>query len=235
MKIYITKNTVLKTSTKQSLELTDAEKVDVKAGTELDISAYLEEDNHIKFTIADRIYDIAGRNTWYCFKDHCRVENNRTQTSTNPNPNKGKALSLPGYNNPFYLNDPIYPNSNFTWSEATKNGTRLPYEKTQVDNIIAVAKKMDLIRSYLGDKPIIITSWLRPDKPVDINRMVGGARNSKHITGEAVDFTVPSINMMNAQKRMDSFCREHNLGLGLGVAKGNFIHIDLAGYRVWNY
>jgi uncharacterized protein YcbK (DUF882 family) len=69
---------------------------------------------------------------------------------------------------------------------------------------------------------------------VDINRQVGGVSNSRHITGDGVDFLVPSMNMFDVQERLKSYCQKYNLGLGLGAKKG-FIHVDLAGFRIWTY
>lgn len=244
MKIIITRDTYIKTSTDQSSELSETEKHPLSAGTELEIAAFLPEDRHIKFTIANREDDVKGRNTWYCFDEHCEIDDpqpssnllllstNQPVITTLANKNTGPSISLPGYSSPFYLNNPIYPGSNFTWSEATKHGSRLPSEKSQVDNIIAVSKKLDLIRDYLGNRSMIITSWLRPPH---INRAVGGVPNSRHITGDGVDFTVPSLNMYKVQENLKSFCQEHNMGLGLGAKRGNFVHVDLNGWRCWPY
>ncbi len=143
-------------------------------------------------------------------------------------------VQLPGYKSTFYLENPIYPGSHFTWSEALRGGSRMPYKKSQVDNIIAIAKHLDQIRKILGNRPMRIISWLRPDRPVNINAQVGGAKNSRHIQGDGVDFTIPGGNLFQAQNLIRPYCQSNGLGLGLGAPKG-FIHLDLAGYREWNY
>jgi hypothetical protein len=51
-------------------------------------------------------------------------------------------------------------------------------------NILLTAKKMDIIREYIG-KPILIKSWLRPSK---YNVFIGGAPKSAHMDGLAVDW-----------------------------------------------
>lgn len=57
-------------------------------------------------------------------------------------------------------------------------------------HIIAVAHKLELIRGYLG-RPIHVTSWYRPGV---YNRKIGGAKNSAHLYGMAVDFQVGGMN-----------------------------------------
>ena len=48
---------------------------------------------------------------------------------------------------------------------------------------------MELVRNLLG-APIIISSGYRSPA---LNKAVGGAANSQHMTGEAVDFTCPGF------------------------------------------
>lgn len=230
MEILITADTFLKINTRQSSELTDAEKQFCPASTEIDISAFVEEDNHIKFTISDRKDDIEGRNTWYCFKEHCQVKG-LTVKPVQSQSNKGSAISLPGYDGSFYLLNPIYPGSNFTWSEATKNGTRMPPNKGIVDNIIMQAKNLDGLREANGSKPLVVTSWYRD--PVS-NRLVGGASKSDHLTGRSTDVYCPSMNIYKFQEFCISYWKHG--GIGLGAGRG-FVHLSSDGRvgTTWNY
>lgn len=78
--IKITKQTTLKTSTNQAINLPPEEKAEVNAGVELAISAYTPADSHIKFTLAKddngKQITINGRNTWLVFGGHCQVLKN---------------------------------------------------------------------------------------------------------------------------------------------------------------
>ena len=131
-----------------------------------------------------------------------------------------------------YPSTPIYPNSNFTWGEATRNCTRQPYDliidgvllcsAVSIEaNIINTAKKLDEIRAVLGNRPLWVNSWYRP--PI-INRRVGGSKHSRHQHGDAVDI------------RSDYFLPRHIFGKlrkhqgGLSCYK-TFVHIDWRGYK----
>lgn len=139
-----------------------------------------------------------------------------------------KIIQLPGITLPQRATDPIYSGSHFTWGEATKNGARMP-EQTEFDgiiipaaqitsNIIKIAKELGKIRSQFGDRPITVTSWLRPPA---INRAVGGVRNSQHLLGWAVDIQIEGYNPRTVANRLkDSWAG------GLGDSEA-FTHLDL--------
>lgn len=59
----------------------------------------------------------------------------------------------------------------------------LPLDKKIIDNLNYSVSRMDEIREGYG-KPININSWYRCK---ELNAEVGGAENSKHLTGLAVD------------------------------------------------
>lgn len=50
------------------------------------------------------------------------------------------------------------------------------------------AMNMELVRSALGNRPIQINSCYRSPA---LNKLVGGVKNSDHLTGHAVDFVCP--------------------------------------------
>lgn len=122
-----------------------------------------------------------------------------------------------------FSSQPIYPNSNFTWGEATKCLSRVPYKPIEVQNIIKVARHLDKIRDFLGDRSITINSWFRP--PV-VNRAVGGVSNSRHLYGDAVDFMVEGITAWQVYDRLNEWHGKHG---GLGKAR-TFTHLDCRGY-----
>jgi hypothetical protein len=76
---------------------------------------------------------------------------------------------------------------NFTWEEAVVTTHRdipneLPAELK--NNVKMTAMKMETIRYFLRC-PVSVLSWYRCEL---LNRKVGGAKNSDHMTGTAVDF-----------------------------------------------
>jgi uncharacterized protein YcbK (DUF882 family) len=88
---------------------------------------------------------------------------------------------------------------------------------------------MEEVRQYLGDRPITVNSWYRDPRT---NRLIGGARFSRHMTGDAVDFVVAGISPPEVNRRLDSWWG----GRG-GIASASvFTHIDARGYRArWSY
>ena len=88
----------------------------------------------------------------------------------------------------------------------------------EAQNIIKLAAELDKLREAYG-KPIGVTSWYRPDA---INRAVGGARNSQHINGCAVDIYPIGGDI----HRFQSWCDAVWFGaLGFGASRG-FVHLD---------
>ncbi len=89
-----------------------------------------------------------------------------------------------------YLSASIIPGGNFSWTEATQGGTRIPPNQRTVDAIVRIARLAQPARDRIG-RPFIITSWYRP---AYINAAVGGVGNSRHIVGDAIDFVVENQN-----------------------------------------
>jgi hypothetical protein len=56
-------------------------------------------------------------------------------------------------------------------------------------NLAHTAEQMELVRAFLGNKPITVSSGYRSPA---VNRAVGGAQDSAHILGHAVDFICPA-------------------------------------------
>jgi hypothetical protein len=59
-----------------------------------------------------------------------------------------------------------------------------------VANLTRLADRMEVVRSILGNKPIVVTSGYRSPQ---VNAGVGGSSTSAHMTGNAVDFLCPSF------------------------------------------
>ena len=144
-------------------------------------------------------------------------------------PPRTEGFKLPGLSAPVKVTDPIYTGSKFTWNEATKSMSRLPINSTHAANIIKVARVMDEVRTLLGNKRISVTSWYRPPA---VNRAVGGASNSMHIQGLAVDFNVQGMTPQQVYARLEPWWGQRG---GLASAS-NFTHIDARGYKArWRY
>ena len=129
---------------------------------------------------------------------------------------------------------PVYPGSNFTWGEVTKNGTRairsLYIQRKLVvsdavieGKIIATAQRLDLIRSKLGDQPIYINSWYRP---AHVNHRVGGSLWSRHQYGDGVDIRSNKLSPREIYQQIEPY---HDAG---GIScYDTFVHIDWRGHK----
>lgn len=127
------------------------------------------------------------------------------------------------------LSASIIPNGNFTWAEATRGGTRMPPNQSTVDGMVRIAKLAQQARDRIG-RPFHITSWYRP---ADINRQVGGASNSRHIVGDAIDFYVEGLSGDQIYWALDSWWPG---GLGRYRRFASLSHLDARGYRArWRH
>ncbi len=90
------------------------------------------------------------------------------------------------------------------------------------------AELMERIRQFFGNLPITVNSWYRTEI---YNKQVGGAKNSQHVLGRAVDFTVQGVKPAEVQKRLAAVVKELGIG-GLGCYP-TFTHIDLGRRRTW--
>ena len=81
---------------------------------------------------------------------------------------------------------------NFSLAELTVTNTGLPNNPNgeRLANLKRTALLMEPIRELLGNLPIIVTSGFRSSA---VNIKVGGAPNSDHTLGYAVDWTCPKF------------------------------------------
>lgn len=91
------------------------------------------------------------------------------------------------------MNNNINLTEHFTWFEAVHTNHRgidNTIQRIEIhENIIRTAVKMEKVRAILG-APIFISSWYRC---LELNTAVGGASNSDHMRGAAVDFVAPKF------------------------------------------
>ncbi|MDS3861036.1 D-Ala-D-Ala carboxypeptidase family metallohydrolase [Thermosynechococcaceae cyanobacterium BACA0444] len=119
----------------------------------------------------------------------------------------------------------------FTVGEVTNNQpARIPPVGPHRDNVIRLARELDLVREAWGG-PIGVTSWYRPPA---INRAVGGVSNSQHLTGLAADIYPIGRNGREFEAWLDRIW-VYALGYGQSSGRG-FTHVDLRPGRArWRY
>lgn len=231
-------DTWLKTSIDQADTLGVNDKQRLNAGGEVKIVSYTIEpkSNHLKVQLTDQPDEYFVYEPHIDLRDQSGNPVSTDQASSAPVISGNKTpIRLPGFSKQRYLEDPIIAGGNFTWAEATAGGSRMPTSAAQVANIEKIARVMQDVRVLVGNRPIKITSWLRPPA---VNARVGGAPNSKHLFGGAVDFYVIGLTraeMMDIQRTLEPWALGKGLGFGRGVSSKGFIHIDLGPGRVWGY
>lgn len=223
--LKVTANTVLKTAPVQSSELSENQKLSIPVGS-YKIKEFEDKGNHLLIQLSS---PLGERTEWYIFEGHVDLLTleSYSEHTDQPEPKKEGPIKLPGYSNTFYLSESIVSGGHFSWAEATKNGTRIPESKQIVDNMIAMAHKLEELREFFGGKSISITSWYRD--PVT-NRKVGGSSKSTHMVGHGVDLNVAGLTPKQVQQKLESYWRA-----GMGYGK-TFTHLDNRNYKArWNY
>ncbi|MEM9161901.1 MAG: D-Ala-D-Ala carboxypeptidase family metallohydrolase [Cyanobacteria bacterium P01_F01_bin.4] len=231
-------NTVFKARLAASLE--SSEKLSVSAGMRFGI--FEDEpaaDNHVKIVLPDGVLKgQKDRLEWYAYKGHIKIlgteAGNKPQDPVEApktkikSPDRGDPITVPKLGT-VYLGEPIIEGGHFSWAEATKNGQRIPADETVVNNIIKIAKVMEEVREFLGEKPITVNSWYRDPAT---NRRVGGASRSRHLVGDAVDFTVQGISPPQVNRLLEPWWGDRG-----GIASASsFTHIDARGHKArWSY
>jgi Peptidase M15 len=127
------------------------------------------------------------------------------------------------------LNALIKGSTWFRWREALwlpKWGVHVFPTELQFQNIIRTAQKLDIIRNRF-QKPIQITSWLRP---ANYNQWpqpygISGSKMSSHIDGLAVDFIVSTVG--SDKVREDLRPELERLGIRMESLDTAHVHIDL--------
>lgn len=90
----------------------------------------------------------------------------------------------------------MYLSANFTVDEfvASQTAAREGIDNDLPIELLPAAKRtaygLEMVRTLLGDKPILISSGYRS---AALNAAVKGSMGSQHLVAEAVDFTCPSF------------------------------------------
>ena len=244
MKLTALQDTVLKPSAEQATELPAAAVAPIKEGTELPVLAYRQRGSHVVITIDPDAYDLmalhpSGKNTWYAFDGHFEdpagmgPQNHPLDVPASGPGNRGVEFTLPGFTGTYFSGDQVSSEAkSFTWGEAlhfSGSQYRRPDSASVVYGILKIAPALQKIREIYGDRPVVINSWYRDPAT---NRAVGGASQSRHMSGDAVDFRIPGMNPYDIYKRLDEWWGNRG-----GLASSSvFTHIDARGYRArWSY
>ena len=109
----------------------------------------------------------------------------------------------------------------FSWSEAA---CRCCGRIHSVEAVQESAEMMEDIRVILGHVPIKVYSWCRCPS---WNVAVGGASDSFHMKGVAVDFVTKALSPRRVQAKL----KDHDGGLG---RYPGFVHVDCGPKRRWS-
>jgi uncharacterized protein YcbK (DUF882 family) len=246
--LQVVGDTVFKTSPVLSSELPEEEKVLVRRNAVFEVSSYAQpEKNHVRLALKGAFLGPQNRNTWYGYVSDIYIVGteigNNPDDQNNPPPppsDRGIPLKFPGFSGTYYSNDPIYwktqygERGNFTWGEAlhvnrSTGSYRRPASADVIYGILRIAKAMEDIRKRLGNRPITVNSWYRDPAT---NAAVGGASQSRHLLGDAVDFVVSGVHPYDVYANLDAWWGNQG---GLASSKV-FTHIDARSYKArWNY
>src|SRR5512147_97519 len=112
--------------------------------------------------------------------------------------------------------------SEFTSSQtATRRGIDNTPSREVVDALKRTALGLEAVRSLLM-APIIITSGYRSPA---LNKAIGGAKNSQHVRGEAVDFICPGF---GSPKEVCEAINRSSLQFDQLIYEGTWIHISFS-------
>lgn len=124
------------------------------------------------------------------------------------------------------LNFPIGTSSFFRWKEALFlkewQTFALPPTREIEENIMEVAKRMDLIREHLS-RPLIVTSWFRP---FHYNKQIGGTRQSQHLIGRACDFVAEGLDCDYVRAVLQHRLEDFNIRME-NLPGSSWVHIDV--------
>lgn len=120
----------------------------------------------------------------------------------------------------------------FTWDEvACRDKDRTRPTGHALASAQDAASMMEGIRYLFGDRPITVNSWYRTP---EYNRQVGGAKNSMHMQGHAVDFTVEGLTPTQVFAKLRAARDSGKIKIG-GLGKyPRWVHADLGKTRTWN-
>lgn len=119
------------------------------------------------------------------------------------------------------------PSAHLTWAElACKDSARTPYPaEWRAIRARELAAAFEAVRRAAGEKPIAVLSAYRTPEH---NRRVGGARNSQHVQGRALDLRPPKGMAIDAFYRLIVGLARVSVPAIRGIGRyQTFVHIDI--------
>jgi uncharacterized protein YcbK (DUF882 family) len=98
-----------------------------------------------------------------------------------------------------------------------------------IPNVQRLADELEVLRVHLG-KPVVIRSAYRTTSH---NAKVGGAKRSRHLTGEAADIVVASMLPSVVRAEINDLIRAGKMRDGGVGAYHSFTHYDVGRPRRW--
>ena len=193
----------------------------VLAGRELAITAWKKEKDLITFTL-DQDELIERHNTWQILESDCEFTLANPEVKKNTIIGRVPTIELPRLGQT-KLDASVIPGGNFSWAEATHDGTRLPNLQVY-DGIVRIAQLAQEARDRLN-KPMTVTSWYRTPQA---NKLCQGAKNSRHLAGDALDFVCDGLTGRQLYNLLDPWWPG---GLGIYPHFPQLCHLDARGYK----
>jgi hypothetical protein len=232
MKAIAQQNTKLTKVLADSSTLEPYQIFEIAKGNEFELRAIAPQvtPNQKRMVTFNRGIGPKNYNTWFLYPAHWNIEGaprkdyaeaTEPKAATESSAKGGIITPIP--RDQIDWNHDDCPISEFFCCGDVTHGerARIPSDSATIGRVIAMAIELDKIRKEWGSA-IACTSWYRP---VAINRAVGGASQSQHLTGGGVDIYAVNGN----DYRFEDFLDAHwGGGLGYGVASGrHFTHLDL--------
>ena len=98
-----------------------------------------------------------------------------------------------------------------------------------LDELLLTAQQAEVLRARLGGKPLRVVSGVRCDRH---NRVIGGAKLSRHITGMAGDYAHPTLSGEQMRAFALELMRGGDMvrgGLGIYAYAPGTLHMDRRG------
>lgn len=105
---------------------------------------------------------------------------------------------------------------------ATRKGINNQPNPLTLKHMVEASKGMEAIRELLG-KPIKVSSWYRSP---ELNKAIGGAANSAHVDGYAIDFTCESFG--SPKKVCDAIINSHIAFDQIIQEYDSWVHVSFA-------
>ena len=105
-----------------------------------------------------------------------------------------------------------------------KDRKNTPVPEEYMENVILLAKNLQLLRDEIGNKTITINSAYRTPNH---NKKVGGSKSSQHLEAKAADIVVEDMNPREVKEIVELMIRRKKLWFGGVGLYDSFLHVDV--------